>query len=293
MKLAGGLGVCVALGAAFVGLHRESSAAASAFRTYCTGPDMAVAMSDPLGLAERELAPSESPRQLKSDVASAKAAITKVDELRHRLNAGGTVGPAYASAEHFQRLSRAASDPLVAELFRRVATDQFARSHVTAANSRADWAKGLSDGALRIAYAVVSTRDWCGTDARNTGWLKQQLRSHGWFKRSTDGADADGAAFLLVQHADADQPFQKQILALMEPLAAAGEARPANYALLFDRVAVGEGRPQRYGSQGRCTGTGTWTEFPVEHPDALDQERAKMGLEPMADYRRRFVQVCP
>ena len=172
------------------------------------------------------------------------------------------------------------------------ALDQFGRNHLTAAATRTSWAAGLSDGALQIAYTVVASRDGCVTDADNTRWLKQRIAANGWFKRSTYGDAADNAAFLLVQHADQDKPFQKQVLQVLEPLLATQDTRPANYALLFDRVAVGEGRPQRYGSQGRCTGPGTWTELPIENPESVDQRRAGVGLEPMAAYRQRFVRTC-
>ena len=226
------------------------------------------------------------------DVTAAQAALTRLDNLRQRFQAGETLDEPYAGAGHWQQLSRQAADPVKAELFRRVAKDQFARSAVIATASRTSWAAGLSDGALGIASAAAMTRDWCGIDEDNTRWLQQQLRTRGWFRRSTDGPDADKAAFLLVQHADANKPFQKEVLQMLEPLVRTGDARPQNYALLFDRVAVGEKRPQRYGSQGNCTGPGTWTEFAVEDPASLDQRRAQMGLEPMAAYRKRFVQAC-
>ena len=226
------------------------------------------------------------------DVTAAQAALARLDDLRRRFQAGETLEEPYAGAAHWRQLSGQAADPIKAELFRRVAKDQFARSVVVATASRTSWAAGLSDEAVGIASAAAITRDWCGTDEDNTRWLQQQLRTRGWFKRSTDGPDADNAAFLLVQHADLNKPFQKEVLQMLQPLLKAGDTRPQNYALLFDRVAVGEKRPQRYGSQGNCTGPGTWAEFAVEDPASVDQRRAQMGLEPMAAYRKRFVQAC-
>lgn len=67
----------------------------------------------------------------------------------------------------------------------------------------------------------------------------------------------------------------------------------SNYALLHDRVAVADHIPQFYGTQGRCTGPGTW------EPDAtvgtiaeLDKRRAEVGLRPMAEYIAGFKKIC-
>lgn len=54
--------------------------------------------------------------------------------------------------------------------------------------------------------------------------------------------------------------------------------------MLYDRVAVSQKRPQRYGSQGRCNDQGAWTAFETEDPANLDQRRATMGLQPVAEY---------
>jgi hypothetical protein len=53
-------------------------------------------------------------------------------------------------------------------------------------------------------------------------------------------------------------------MALMEPLVRVGGVDPAHHALLWDRVAVGEDRPQRWGSQGTSGEGRSWQPFPVE-----------------------------
>ena len=87
------------------------------------------------------------------------------------------------------------------------------------------------------------------------------------------------------------------MLAILEPLAAKGETNPKNFAYLFDRVASSFQNPterklQRYGTQGQCTGPGTWEPLPVENPDKLDERRAAIGLPPMAEYKMLFVTQC-
>ena len=275
------LGIALAAGLLWLGLRPPAASAQPAAMPSCEEQRQSTA---------RLMASARGQQAL--EVAAAKAALAKLDDLRSRFQAGETLEEPYAGASHWQKLSRGAAEPVKAELFRRVAKDQFARSLVIATASRTSWAAGLSDAAVGIASAAAFTRDWCGIDEDNTRWLQQQIRTRGWFRRKADGRDADNAAFLLVQHADGNKAFQKEVLRMLEPLLKAGDVRPQNYALLFDRVAVGEKRPQRYGSQGNCTGPGTWAEFAVEAPASLDQRRAQMSLEPMAAYRKRFKAAC-
>jgi len=270
--------------ALFIALALLAAPAAAMAQSYsCSG--------DAAAMAGKRLTESESPQQAAVDKAAGQAFLAQIDALRRDLNEGKALAEPYDSAGRFATLAHDAKDPMLAELFRRTAMDQFARLHAVAYASHTGWAAGLTPGAAGYVFSVAATRDWCGLDEANTAWLEKQIDAHGWFKRSAGEGPAN-AAFLLVQHADANKPFQKKVLAMMEPLLAAGEVRPQNYALLFDRVAVGEGRPQRYGSQGGCTGPGVWTEKPVEDAASLDQTRAKVGLEPMAAYRARFVASC-
>jgi len=134
-------------------------------------------------------------------------------------------------------------------------------------------------------------------DAANLADLKKLLAIHGWFNRSRFGDAADLQAWLIVQHADGDSAFQADILARLEPLATRGESNPRFFAYLFDRVAVntnasGKRGLQRYGTQGQCTGPGTWAPHPSEDPDSLDARRARMGLEPLAEYVKLFKDMC-
>ncbi len=67
----------------------------------------------------------------------------------------------------------------------------------------------------------------------------------------------------------------------------AKNAEPSALALLEDRVALGEGKKQIYGSQ--LTGNQSGMSLrPMIDPDNVDKRRADVGLEPLADYLARF-----
>ena len=88
----------------------------------------------------------------------------------------------------------------------------------------------------------------------------------------------------MVQHADKDVPFQKDVLAKMKPLADAGEVSMTDYAYLYDRVAVGEHRKQRYGTQ--------FDEHqqpqPIEDEPNVDARRKAAGMGTMDEYRAQM-----
>ncbi len=113
----------------------------------------------------------------------------------------------------------------------------------------------------------------------------------GWPDAWRFGDRADRNAWLLVQHADHDRPLQRRALALLEPAALAGRSSPINVAYLEDRVAVGEGRPQRFGTQGRCEGP-VWVARTLVDPARLDEFRKAYGLPPHAEYQARINMLC-
>jgi hypothetical protein len=85
---------------------------------------------------------------------------------------------------------------------------------------------------------------------------------------------------LITVHAVNDRRLMREAAVRMAPLVADGEVLPAWYASVVDRLAVLEGRPQRFGTQPVCR-AGSWTMGEVEDPDSLDARRAELGLQAM------------
>ena len=123
-------------------------------------------------------------------------------------------------------------------------------------------------------------------DHVNRAWLKEVVDKTGWPGASRVGPDGAHAAWLLVQHADADRPFQKRCLELLRAAVAAGEAEGKDLAYLTDRVLVGEGKKQVYGTQLTTAG-GKLVPSPIEDEAAVDARRKAVGLGPLAEYLDR------
>ena len=135
------------------------------------------------------------------------------------------------------------------------------------------------------------------TDTDNTIDMKKLLRIYHWFNISDYGKKMDYQAWLLVQHADFDREFQKEVLEKLKELYYISETSPQNYAYLFDRVALSyvdpsQTKPQRYGTQGRCIGVGKWEPYEIEDPDNVDIRRAEVKLPPLKEYIDGFKDIC-
>jgi hypothetical protein len=203
-------------------------------------------------------------------------------ELRRRgavsavLQTGVSPSGGWSSAASFSRLAQTASDPDVAELFRRAARDQGARESL-ATEAQSQFAGGLTPLAVRLLRGLISN-EAMAIDRDNQVWLSQVVGRRGWFTISRDGAKADAAAWLIVQHGDQDPSFQRRMIAVLEPLLERGETERKRFPHLFDRWAAGAGQPQRFGLQGRCVGRGEWRPYPIEDEAGLDARRSRFGL---------------
>ncbi len=120
-------------------------------------------------------------------------------------------------------------------------------------------------------------------DSENINRLKEIVEAGGFPGVAKVGRDGVAAAFILTQHADRDREFQARVLTQMQPPAAKGEVSPQDLAQLTDRVRIGEGRPQLYGSQFRAVGSVNHPQ-PIENAAQVDQRRGQAGLLSLRDY---------
>ena len=118
-------------------------------------------------------------------------------------------------------------------------------------------------------------------DAENLTRVAAIIDRVGWPGRAMVGKRAAGAAWVIIQHADL--ATQEKLIDLMQRSAEAGELDPSLIALTVDRIRVGQHKPQLYGSQFHEVG-GKLVPEPIDDPDHVDERRAQVGLQPLAEY---------
>lgn len=124
--------------------------------------------------------------------------------------------------------------------------------------------------------------------ARHQPVLEAIVKKYGFPGFRQVGETSAGNFWLLVQHADAHPAFQQQVLKMMAVEVQHKNASGRNYAYLIDRVALNRGQPQTYGTQVEYKADGLPTPRTLLDPAKVDQRRASIGLEPLAEYLARI-----
>lgn len=159
------------------------------------------------------------------------------------------------------------NEPLRAELLAMQHADESLRTELAAAN------------ALVGHHYVPAMQQ---VHEKNAARLREILAQHGWPNEHKVGTDGAHAAWLIVQHAIGDPLLQRRALRLLAKESTANNVPRWQPAYLSDRIALYEGRPQRYGTQSlddpRDGLSRPWT---IESPDQVDALRASVGLAPL------------
>lgn len=196
-----------------------------------------------------------------------------------------------AVADETSKATPAQVPELRSELLRRTKTDQEARKALI------QWMKDHGRDGLVVNAALSKeekaeceklTTKVSEIDGDNTKWLKGMVEKHGWPSNTMAGKDGASAAWLLVQHADADTKFQRRCLDLMAKLQK-DQVSQSNLAYLTDRVMLAEGRKQLYGTQFAVE-NGKWKPRPLEDEANVDKRRAEVGLSTLAEYTKLIEQ---
>jgi hypothetical protein len=120
-------------------------------------------------------------------------------------------------------------------------------------------------------------------DSMNLIKVKRILDERGWLGPQVVGDRGNSTLFLVIQHSDLET--QLQYLPMMREAVKVGNARAGSLALLEDRVALGQGNKQVYGSQiGMDPETGEYYVLPLEDPESVNDRRAEVGLGTIEEY---------
>lgn len=123
-------------------------------------------------------------------------------------------------------------------------------------------------------------------DSINLIRVKAIIDSFGWLGEDSIGQRGNNTLFLVIQHSD--QQTQEHYLPIMREAVKDKRASAAALALLEDRVALGRGGRQLYGSQIGSTPDGVYYVLPLEDPDNVDARRLSMGLPSLKSYVRNW-----
>ena len=117
--------------------------------------------------------------------------------------------------------------------------------------------------------------------------LAPLIEEHGWPELSAVGQEAAYAAGNVINHSDL--ATRQHYLPLLKAVCERGEGDWSRYAHIYDRTELELGNPQLYGTQMQQNPeTGRFEPQPLVDPETVDERRAALSMEPLADQLQRF-----
>ncbi len=124
-------------------------------------------------------------------------------------------------------------------------------------------------------------------DKANQKLLRKIIKTHGWPTNDIVGNDGSNAAFLIAQHSDNDNKFQRDCMNYIQRAYYSKKIDPASYAYIIDRERINADKPQLFGTQfetGHIDNELILHLKPVEDEEHVDLRRKIFGLSTVADY---------
>ncbi len=181
------------------------------------------------------------------------------------------IGTVKANKEEYEK---DLDKPLVATLETIYEEDQKYRQEINTIEEKYGW----ESDEMKAHWKIISEKD-----SINLIKVKEILDERGWLGPKIIGNQGNATLFLVIQHSD--QATQEKYLPMMREAVKLGNARASSLALLEDRVALGKGERQIYGSQvGRDEDTGEHYVSPLIEPEKVNERRAKVGLGTIENY---------
>jgi hypothetical protein len=134
------------------------------------------------------------------------------------------------------------------------------------------------DQDVRLAFNLTRME---AVDTKNRPEVLRIFERYGWVTNSLAGKDAAHDFWLLVQHQTPE--IQQRFLPALEKAARDGNASMSDDAYLYDRVQMGLGKPQHWGSAAKCE-NGKPVLYPVDDPAGLEARRKELFLMSIREY---------
>lgn len=168
-------------------------------------------------------------------------------------------------------------DDLRAELLEMARADQEVRERLMAVIVLGD------PESFQTEEAQNALEEMAAVDERNQLRLDEIVSQRGWPGAGLVGREAASAAMLIIEHSGVET--KERYLPLLRQAIEDGLEEPSRLAQLEDEVSVAKTGYQIYGTEISID-TGVPVLVPILDLEGLEQRRAEMGLQPIAEYRR-------
>ncbi|SDF49473.1 hypothetical protein SAMN05216464_1192 [Mucilaginibacter pineti] len=149
--------------------------------------------------------------------------------------------------------------------------------------------RNLINGKKSLYNEATINKNTGRVDSLNMIEAKKIISKHGFPGYDLVGEDGSKGFWAIIQHCDEDLAFQQRALVLMSKQVKRHNASGENYAFLQDRVLIGQGHKQLYGTQVSIDLKTHYAKpLPIQDSLNVDLRRKTVGLSPLNDYLKLF-----
>jgi hypothetical protein len=112
------------------------------------------------------------------------------------------------------------------------------------------------------------------------------INRYGWLGEDVIGSSGSSTLWVVIQHTTLEN--QEKYVPLMREAVKTGKARPAQLALLEDRILVRNGKEQIYGTQANTDSLGIYKMLPIKDERNVNKRRFSVGLGPLQWYAKQI-----
>lgn len=130
------------------------------------------------------------------------------------------------------------------------------------------------------------SKAWGETDSVNLIKVTNIINKYGWPGEDIIGWSGSSTLWVVIQHSTLEN--QEKFLPLMREAVKKGKARPAQLALLEDRILVRNGKEQIWGTQAGTDSLGIYKLWPIKDELNVNKRRFSVGLGPLQWYAKQI-----
>ena len=116
-------------------------------------------------------------------------------------------------------------------------------------------------------------------DSLNLVSLEEIMKEHGYPNRTMVGVQYQSHLFYVIQHSNL--PTMKKYLPLIKGQVESNMTASHLYPLLYDRIQLLEGNPQKFGTQSIFKESGNKQIYKLENKELVNEFRSEYGLQPL------------
>lgn len=155
---------------------------------------------------------------------------------------------------------------------------------------QADFIQAYQRQVSMDSFKFYETKEF-ETFKRHIPIVKKIVAENGYPTFSKVGKESSENFFILIQHSDADVKFQEKMLPLIKLQVGKKQVKGSNYAFLYDRIQINNGKQQLYGTQVTYDTNGNAIPKSLSDEKNVNKRRKEFNIKPIEEYMKQMTEL--